>query len=150
MITRQFRNADAQSVSELIIANLKQINSQYYPENVINRMVKLYTPKHLIETAQKQLVLVAEELDEIVGTATISKNFFGSVFVRPDMHGKGIGNKVMDSLEQLAKQNGLEEVKLHASINAVNFYTKRGYKKIGKVSDAKFGESFEMVKQLTD
>ncbi|MCF2139435.1 MAG: GNAT family N-acetyltransferase [Candidatus Lokiarchaeota archaeon] len=148
MITRQFRNSDAQAVSDLIIANLKQINSEFYPENVIQRMIKVYTPKHLIETAQKQLVLVAEELDEIVGTATISQNYFGSVFVRPDMQGKGIGNKLMDSLERLAKLNGLQEVKLHASINAVNFYIKRGYRKIGKISDEKFGESFEMAKTL--
>ena len=148
MITRQFMNADAPAVSALIIADLKQINSKYYPEHVIKRMVGLYTPKRIIQTAQSQLVLVAEMFDEIVGTATISQNFFGSVFTRPDLHGKGVGTKLMDTLERLTKQNGMTEVKLHASINAVKFYEKRGYLKLGTVMDVKFGESFEMIKDL--
>lgn len=148
MITRQFRDNDAQPVSDLIIADLKQVNAKYYPDHVIARMISLYTPQRLVEYAQDQLVLVAEMLDEIVGTATISQNYFGSVFIRPDMHGKGIGTKLMDSLERLAKQNGLEEVVLHSSINAVKFYEKRGYTKVRKISDEKFGESFEMSKTL--
>ncbi|MHA1672909.1 MAG: GNAT family N-acetyltransferase [Promethearchaeota archaeon] len=148
MITRQFRTIDASAVSALIIADLKQINSKFYPEDVIKRMINLYTPRRIIQTAQSQLVLVAEMFDEIVGTATISHNFFGSVFTRPDLHGKGVGTKLMDTLERLTKQNGMTEVKLHASINAVKFYEKRGFEIIGTVNDVKFGESYEMVKEL--
>ncbi|TFH27338.1 MAG: GNAT family N-acetyltransferase, partial [Promethearchaeota archaeon] len=95
MITRQFMDTDAPAVSALIIADLKQINSQFYPEHVIKRMIILYTPDRIIQTAKSQLVLVAEMFDEIVGTATISHNFFGSVFTRPDLHGKGVGTKLM-------------------------------------------------------
>ncbi|TFH27740.1 MAG: GNAT family N-acetyltransferase [Promethearchaeota archaeon] len=59
-----------------------------------------------------------------------------------------MGTKLMDTLERLTKQNGMSEVKLHASLNALKFYEKRGYKILGTVTDAKFGESYEMIKQL--
>jgi GNAT superfamily N-acetyltransferase len=149
MITRQFRIADAQAVSDLILANLRQINIKYYPPEVIDRMVLLYTPEMITDMAQERLVLVAEMLDEIVGTATISRNTFGSVFVRPDLHGTGIGTQLMDKLEHLVQQNGMDKVVLHASVNAVKFYEKLGYRQIGVVSDPKFGESYEMVKEFS-
>ncbi len=148
MIVRQFRDNDANQISTLIIQCLRDVNSKYYPATVIDRMITLYTPEKIIERSKTQLILVAEEMDEVCGTATVSENYFGSVFVRPKLHRSGIGNKLMDSLERLIKSNGMTQVILHASINAVAFYEQRGYKKIKQVEDEIFGKSFEMVKQL--
>ena len=149
MIIRQLKNSDASAASKVIIKNLREINAKYYPAKVIKKMVKLYTPERIIAIARENLFLVAEEFDEhIIGTATISNNFFGSVFVSPEYHGRGVGAKLMKTLEKLAKSRGKTEVILHASINAVEFYEKQGYQKIRQVEDIKFGNSYEMQKNL--
>jgi GNAT superfamily N-acetyltransferase len=149
MIVRQLKKSDAKAASNLIIRCLREINSQFYPKRVIKKMEKLYTPDHIINFAKDRLFLVAEDLnEEIIGTATISENMFGSVFISPDHQRQGIGAKVMQSLEELVKAQGKNEVILHASINAVQFYEKQGYKEIKRVEDEKFGNSIEMRKQL--
>ncbi len=149
MIVRQFKVSDAPAASKIIKKCLIEINAQFYPTEVIAKMEKMYTPDRIIEIARDRLFLVAEEFDEqIIGTATISNNFFGSVFVHPDYQGRGVGGKLMQTLEKLAKSLGRTEVILHASINAVEFYEKQGYTKIRQVEDNKFGNSFEMQKNL--
>lgn len=149
MIVRQLKVSDASAASKIIIKCLREINSKYYSPDVINKMEKMYTPDRIIDIAKDRLFLVAEEFDEqIIGTATISHNFFGSVFVHPDYQGHGVGSKLMYTLESLAKSRGMQEVVLHASINAVEFYQKQGYRKMRQVHDQKFGNSFEMQKTL--
>ncbi|WP_371806374.1 GNAT family N-acetyltransferase [Candidatus Lokiarchaeum ossiferum] len=140
---------DAKAVSKIVIRCLKEINSQYYPPNVINSMIENYTPKNIIKSAKEQLVLVAENIaEEIVGMATFSNDIFGSVFVNPDYHGQKIGAKLMKALEKLAKKQGSSTVTLNSSINAVNFYIKQGYTKGKEIQDGKFGKSIQMTKTL--
>ena len=148
MIIRQFRDMDADVVADIIKKNLIEVNSKHYPQFVIDHMLEINTPSRLIEIARNRLVLVAVELDEVIGTANFSENYFGSVFVHPDHHGKHVGAKLMESLEDLAKKNGASEVRLHASINAIGFYEKQGYTKGELTSDEKFGTSYEMIKKL--
>ena len=149
MIVRQLKKSDSKAASHLIIRCLREINSQFYPPRVIKKMEKLYTPDKIINFAKDRLFLVAEDLnEEIIGTATISENMFGSVFIRPDHQRQGIGAKIMQALEELVKAQGKNEVILHASINAVQFYEKQGYQEIKRVQDEKFGNSIEMRKQL--
>ncbi len=149
MIIRQLKIIDAPAVSEVIITCLKEENSKFYPPEIIERMVKLYTPELIIRSAIDRLVLVAEDINgSIVGTATFNLGFFGSVFVHPNNAHQGVGSKLMNTLESLAKNQGQKKVKLHSSINAVGFYMGRGYMKGRFVKDVKFGKSYRMTKNL--
>ena len=148
LFCRQFRDSDAKAVSDLVRECLVEVNSKFYPDSVIKKMVTVHTPEYFIKTANERLVLVAEQFDEIIGTATTSDNFFGSVFVKPKFEGKGIGKKLIQTLEQLAKNSGQNEVKLHASVNAVGFYEKLGYQRGNLISDEIFGKSYEMAKNI--
>lgn len=62
---------------------------------------------------------------------------------------KGIGSKVLNSLEQAAKDKSHKTVLLHAREASLGFYTKRGYKLIKK-SYLLFNEvqHYEMQKSL--
>ena len=149
MIIRQLKDLDAPAVSEIIITCLKEENSKFYPSEIIERMIPLYTPDLIIQSARDRLVLVAENINGfIIGTATFNLGFFGSVFVHPRSAHQGVGSKLMKTLESLAKNQGQESVKLHSSINAVGFYLGQGYTKGRFVEDIKFGKSYEMTKKL--
>ena len=150
MFIRQFRNSDAEAISAIILENLKDINSQHYSDSTITNLIAEFQPEKLIAHAENELIVVADLYDELIGTATINikEGMFGTVFVKPEYHGKGLGKKLMRSLEELLKESGKTKFELHASVTAVKFYEKIGYHNNGKVQDKYYGESFKMSKEL--
>ena len=54
------------------------------------------------------------------------------VVVANDLQGKGIGKIMVEYSETFARLRGYNQMVLHARINAVPFYLKLGYKKVGK------------------
>lgn len=47
--------------------------------------------------------------------------------VHPHFRGKQLGTRILEYLENIAKQKGLKKIFLHARENAVAFYLKSGY-----------------------
>jgi GNAT superfamily N-acetyltransferase len=50
-----------------------------------------------------------------------------AIFVRPSHIGQGIGRKMLDFLEHLARSHGLTSLKLDATLNAAPFYRRCGW-----------------------
>jgi GNAT superfamily N-acetyltransferase len=91
---------------------------------------KILQKGYLLSKSKKYTILVYTEKNIILGMGAISGNDIKRVFVDPKMHGKGIGRKIMDKLESIAKKKHIKELILHAYENAVPFYKKLGYRKI--------------------
>lgn len=51
--------------------------------------------------------------------------------VTDDLQGKGIGRALMTFAENLARDHGFRKITMHARSNAVGFYEKLGYTKVG-------------------
>jgi len=51
----------------------------------------------------------------------------GALFVLPGFIGRGFGRQMLEHLEQVALELGIEEVVLDATLNAAQFYRRRGY-----------------------
>ncbi|TFG27813.1 MAG: GNAT family N-acetyltransferase [Promethearchaeota archaeon] len=149
MITvRKFRDEDALEASNLIRKTLYEVNSKFYPTSVINYMCNEFSPRFLIDLSKEREFFVAIENSKIIGTITIIYDYIGTVFVNPEQHFKGIGTKLMESIENLAKERKIKKLRLESSINAVNFYEKLGYKK-GEISQSEeYGITYEMSKVL--
>lgn len=61
---------------------------------------------------------------------------FGQFAIHPSMQGHGLGSKMMDFLEQRAKENGASELALDTSERAdhlIQMYSKRGYRIVDSV-----------------
>lgn len=95
-------------------------------------------------------MLVYEEGGKILGTANISleEKYIGSVFVNPDYHKRGIGTQLMNAIENYARDHCLKKVYVHSSLNAQEFYKKRGFKKIKRVFNPNVGLTIKMRKKL--
>lgn len=131
---RSFRESDAEKVSKMIIRTEKTTNSKDYSEEWINALEKRAQPSDIIERADWTHFYVAEENDTIIGCGAIGP-FWGSetesslfnIFVLPEYQGKGIGRKIIETLEQDEYFLRAKRVEVPASITAVNFYRKLGY-----------------------
>lgn len=61
------------------------------------------------------------------GMLDLANGEIGAIFVHPGFMQRGIGRKILDHLECLARDFGLEEVKLDATLNAADFYRRHGF-----------------------
>lgn len=118
-------------IEPLISRSVEDIDPEHYSEEQ-QRHLEEVIPEMNLEFAEedKYNYFVALEDDEIIGLAGF-QNESGTVagiFVDPELKGSGIGSKLMDRIEEEARSEGLEEMETLASLEALGFYKKNGYK----------------------
>ena len=76
------------------------------------------------------VVLVAETVSRVVGFGMIvpGDDELRAVYVQPAFGRQGVGTAILERLEQTARDRGMTELNLSASLNAEAFYAKHGYK----------------------
>ncbi len=75
-------------------------------------------------------VLVAEAEGSVVGFGKLDGQAgeIEALFVDPKFGRRGIGSQILQVLENMAKRQGLTALTLDASLNAVKFYERAGYR----------------------
>ena len=135
MITaRKFAEADAAGVSALITTTLRTTNIQDYSPEYIESHCALFTPEKVIERAGWTHFYVFCHGDRIVGCGAIGP-YWGSetesrlftIFVLPEYQGKGVGRKIIETLEADEYALRSTRIEVPASITGCAFYRKMGY-----------------------
>ena len=134
MIVRQFEEKDAKAVSALIAATLKTTNKKDYSDEYLEDVIRRLQPEDIVARAGGQHFYVAEENRRIVGCGSIG-SYWGkedesslfTIFVLPECQGKGIGRRIMETLERDEYFLRAKRVEIPASITGVPFYLKMGY-----------------------
>ncbi len=131
---RKFRDNDAQEVSALIIKTLRTTNIKDYSEEFIENDVKMFSPASVIERASWTHFYVVCDSDTIIGCGAIGpywgkedESSLFNIFVLPEYQGKGVGRKIIETLEQDEFFLRAKRVEIPASITACEFYRKLGY-----------------------
>ncbi len=134
MIVRQFEEKDAKAVSALIAATLKTTNKKDYSDEYLEDVIRRLQPEDIVARAGGQHFYVAEENRRIVGCGSIG-SYWGkedesslfTVFVLPECQGKGVGRKIVETLEQDEYALRAKRIEIPASITGLPFYQKLGY-----------------------
>lgn len=121
---------DAAAISRVVLAALRESNSQDYPPDVIAQVERSFTPEVVTAQLAKRRVFVALLGDNIVGTAGLDGDVVRSVFVDPAHQKGGIGRHLMDVIHATAAHAGIGAVRVPSSITAEKFYAALGYQKI--------------------
>jgi GNAT superfamily N-acetyltransferase len=145
---RAFEPSDAQQVAALIQKALREVNSADYPAEVITWLCDHFSPEMLCELMARRDVLVAVVDGVAVGTASIEEDVAYTVFVDPRYHGRGIGTRLMQEIEGLATALGYCAIRVPASVSAVGFYTKLGYREIERIETEHAGLNVIVEKRL--
>ena len=131
---RRFQNADADEVSALIIRTLRKANSTDYSKEYIENDVRAFSPEGVIKRAGWTHFYVVCDKECIVGCGAIG-SYWGkedesslfNIFVLPEYQGKGVGRKIIETLENDEYFLRAKRVEIPASITACEFYKKMGY-----------------------
>lgn len=134
MTIRRFAEKDAPEVSALIAKTLRTTNRKDYSEAYIENDVKMFTPDFIIERASWTHFYVVCDEEAIIGCGAIGpywgkedESSLFTIFVLPEYQGKGIGRKIIETLEQDEFFFRAKRIEIPASITALGFYRKMGY-----------------------
>lgn len=149
MTIRPFRPDDAPRLAEITQRCVREVNSRDYPADVIGRLCEHYTAEQYLKLSGLRLVYVAEDSGgRVVGTVSRDGSTAYSLFVDPDLAGRGIGRRLMGHIEALAARDGYQETEAAASITARPFYHRLGYVDV-RQSETEFGLTYIVWKPLS-
>jgi len=115
-----------------------------YEKMIALRMDILRRPLGLTYSAEQLasekglILIVAKAKEEVVGCCILlaedeQKMRLKQMAVAENQQGKGLGRKIIAFAESVATQAGSRILCMHARLNALPFYQKMGYKKVGEV-----------------
>jgi len=145
-VVRLAQAADAEGISQVILAALHNSNARDYSIDVIARVASNFTPDAVLALLKRRLVLVAIQDQMIVATAALDGNVVRSVFVNPALQGQGIGRLLMIEIELRAREAGVTVLSVPSSLTAEPFYTKLGF---NTVRDVYHGNERTLVMEKT-
>lgn len=119
-----------------------------YPPALILSFLHLHDDSSFVATANDKII------GYVIGARkSKARGHIISIAVRPEWRRKGIGSKLMNTLLDLFKQEGLKFVELEVAVSneeAIAFYESLGFRKVGVVKGYySWGEdAYIMVKKL--
>ena len=134
MNIRRFEDADAEAVSTLIRKTISISNKKDYPEDLMDQLIEIETPDHVLQRASWTHFYVVTDGDSIIGCGAIGpywgkedESSLFTIFVDPEYQGRGIGRKIIGILENDEYFLRAKRIEIPASITGVPFYLKMGY-----------------------
>ena len=129
---RRYVSGDEGAVSALLRRTLLEVNAHYCPKTEIDWLYARYTPETVAQIAQDGHMYVMTEGSAIVGTGTVVQTGVReceiiAAFLLPETIGRGLGTQLFDVLEADEWCKEAERIWLTSSVNALDFYEKRGY-----------------------
>ena len=135
MEIREARPADAQEIAALVARNLREVNAKDHPPHVVEQLIKDLTPRVVAGRIERWRVLVAEHQESIVGTVGLDAHRLRMFFIASEHQRGGIGTSLLNRILGAARAEGVELLEVQAAPSAQAFYRKRGFIRIGEVTD---------------
>lgn len=142
MNIRKFLDKDAKVISALIVTTLRTTNIKDYSSEYIENDVKAFQPQNIIKRASWTHFYVVCDNDKIVGCGAIGpywnkkdESSLFNIFVLPQYQRRGIGRKIIETLEQDEYFLRAKRIEIPASITATPFYIKMGYDYINGIKE---------------
>lgn len=140
MITiRKYQKKDSVAVGRLIADTFKKYNLSYASTEDQQKLLGPFRharskseshKKEIAEMISAPMVFVAvRDKRKIVGVLRGSKGKMRSLFVHGKAHRRGVGQKLVRRFEKDCISQGATAIRLAATIYAIPFYLKMGYKK---------------------
>lgn len=139
VVIREYDEAhDARAVGRLIADTFTQYNLGFVTADELPLFLGPFwnagsaDPVHMAaiaEVIRARVVFVAANETDIVGVLRGRVDRLQSLFVLGDWHGHGIGRRLVDRFEHWSVQHGAQRIKVAATLYAVPFYTRLGFKK---------------------
>lgn len=152
---RKANIGDVQAIYETILEAFESYK-KYYTKDAYKMTVIGHAEIEKRICDDKKEIFVAVCDNEIVGTVTIklkdeSNIHIQSMAVKPKYQGKGIGMKILEEIDKIARKRGCKTMSLECFYplkKAISLYEKCGFRKTGRSRDYYGIKIFEMLKEI--
>lgn len=156
MKIRKFRDSDINQIVSLFYETVHSVNAQDYSTEQLNAWApkdegnaKLINWKDLFS---RNITYIAEINDKIVGFSDMTHNgYLDRLYIHKDFQRQGIATSLLNKIESKAREIGLSEIHVGASITAKPFFESCGYHIFKSQTVERRGITllnFKMVKSL--
>ncbi|MGN0901664.1 MAG: GNAT family N-acetyltransferase [Succinivibrio sp.] len=130
MQIREFKKEDAPYLYDLFYETVHTVNASDYTKEQCDAWCdRLKDPTKWLLSFEDSYTLIATQNGLIAGFGDIRQDgYLDRLFVKSDLVGQGIGSKLLKALEQSICFK--EKFSVEASVSAVSFFEKHGYKKV--------------------
>ena len=139
MITiRDYADNDAGEAGRLIADTYSEFNLSFgTPEEralLLGPFDYAHSPEKthqtaIVEILRSPICLVAENQGKVFGILRGRKERLASLFVRKDYHQQGVGRQLVTRFEAESAAQSVSVIRVAATLYAIPFYSKMGYKK---------------------
>lgn len=134
MLVRPARTADFGAVKTIHQRAVRTLGADAYSDRQVRAWADWSDVDELdgVDDEDAHMV-VAERRGEPAGFGHLgaADGEVNAVYVHPDQAREGVGAALLAALEGYARGVGLSELTLSASLNAVDFYDRAGYERVG-------------------
>jgi putative acetyltransferase len=126
---------DSAEIARLHRGTIRSVNSKDYPPEDIEVWSGRAKASRVRDSHSIAVRYVAIEKGKIIGFVDISKENpekLWGLYIHKDFIGKGVGTKLLEKIEQVAKRMGAKTFEATATITAKAFYEAKGFKVIKK------------------
>lgn len=145
-IIRKYEIGDETGIVDVIHRTSLEVNIKDYSRESMEALVNRVTLEFIIKRAKDFHMYVITDEDNIIGVGAVGPYFDSltesslfNLFILPEYEGKGLGRKLIETLEQDEYYKRADRIEIAASITALGFYRHLGYgfKKLGNITDSK-------------
>ena len=122
------------AISKMVERSVRACFPKFYPPCSVEYVVEETCAENLRKRAEFTNFYVVKEGKEVVGCGAIGplwgsevESSLFTIFVDPNHQGKGIGRKIMETLESDFYAKRARRIEIPASMFAIPFYKKMGY-----------------------
>lgn len=129
---RKTRKNDVEEIASLKIEVFNKINSKSYEDKVIEAFKNANSKEKINKRLDIKDSFVAIEDNKVVSIIYIKDNKISGFATKINHMNQGIGSRLLEHAEKVIKEKGYDKIILNSTLNALEFYQKRGYEIIDK------------------
>ncbi|WP_135363597.1 GNAT family N-acetyltransferase [Halosimplex halophilum] len=120
-------------------ALLERAEGRYSPDQLRHMVAaesdREIVPEKRVSSEENRYVIVEDEGNPVgYGGISIGEGILLATFVEPSVADQGIGSRIVRHLHDIARDEGHENLRTYASLNAVEFYRKLGYTEVERTT----------------
>lgn len=149
---RDAKPEDFEAIDEIHTVAVQRLARGHYTPAEIEAWSRRGNRERYLARLESSDILVAEIDGEPVGFGQLDpeRSEIVAVYVDPERGRRGVGRRLVAELEEKASERGWDELELDASLNAVRFYARLGYERLGEKVHEPIGiPCVRMRKRLT-
>jgi putative acetyltransferase len=129
MIIREAQLKDAKQIHDMHMNSIRENCKSHYTSKEIQAWGNRdYSEEHRQKTILNDFILVVEYKEKILGYSHFAySGELRALYLDLKIIRKGFGKKLLKLVEEKAKSKGINKIFLHATLNAIEFYTHQGF-----------------------